>query len=64
MLCHSKEGIAGNLSILDGEAWAYGITLGNIFEQHAEGPLMLKEIVNISFKIYNNRFSFFFFKLG
>lgn len=33
MLCHSEEGIVGDLSILDGEAWVYKLILANIIDQ-------------------------------
>lgn len=29
MLCHSEEGVVGDLSILDGEAWVYRIIPAN-----------------------------------
>ena len=32
-LCHSKEGIGVNLTILDGEAQAYGTVLPNVVDR-------------------------------
>lgn len=59
MLCHSKQDTAVNLSILDGETWAYRIILANevnqllrsylFLDQHSKGPLMLEAIINTFF---------------